>query len=624
MTERKGVLALLLLLLCWFAYAALISEAPAEGGGDNFQHYQIARWAFEYPHLFLDHWGKPFFTLLIAPFAQFGFTGAKIFNVLMGIFAAWLTFLVCKKLEIKNSWLVIIILCFMPMYFSMMNTTMTEILCSTMLIGLVYLFYCDKFIGCAVVASFLPFVRTETFVLVPIIGLALLLKKQIKTIPFLLTGFMLYSIIGWFYFHDFLWAINQNPYTGAKDIYGHGGPFDFLKANKAIWGIPTTILLAAGLIAFTFDSVKKKNKEINFEWLLIVLPAATHFILHSYLWWQGLGSSLGLIRVITCVLPLMAITSLRGFNLAETIVARKQFLKPVLAILTVALLVYIPFRNKAIVPPIQFSEPDKMAARACKWLKENNLDTNRIYFINPVVPIFLNKNQFDVTQMQFYFVNITSEKDSAPNGSIIFWDAHFGNNDGHLHLQRLIENKHYKILQLFTPLTKTGLALGNYENRIVLLQKHIEPDTTYVQPVLMSHDFENDSKIFNNNNKTEEQSFSQNYSYKLNHAYSPTLSYSLSKIKNAGYDTLIATVNVFAKNSLIENTTNLVISFERNGKQYSYNSTNCESTGKPDEWNQLYLKVAVPDSLQAEDIMKAYIWQPKGTSYIDDFEVSLK
>lgn len=619
------ILRLLFLTLAgYFSVAALISEAPAEGGADNYQHYQIARWAFEYPHLFLDHWGKPFFTLLISPFAQFGFEGAKVFNVLMGLWAAWLSFLVCKKLQQKNAWLVIVILCFMPMYFSMMNSSMTEVLCSTMLIGCVYLFYNEKYFWCAIATSFLPFVRTEVFILLPFFAFALLLKKQHKTIPLLLTGFILYSIVGWFYYHDFLWMFTRNPYTGAKDIYGHGGLFDFVKANKAIWGIPVCILIIAGYLQLVFkEIIWDKNMHVIFEIVLVLLPAIVHLLLHSYLWWQGLGGSLGLTRVITCVLPLYAITALRGYNLIAETFPLPQAVKYFLSVVAVVLIIIIPFRNKAILPPIKFDETEKMVERACQWIKNNNLKKNKIYFIHPLVPMFLDKNQFDEKQMHYYFGGVCKAEDNVPEGGIIFWDSHFGNNEGHLKIQTLIENGQYKILKIFYPVINLPNGLGNYKRRIIIWQKTNEPD--FVQPILLSLDFDSYSKLIDKTHVSGEQHFSQNNSFKLIHdEFSPTLNYSLQKIKSAGYHTIYASVNVFIPGDAKENTVSLVINFSHGGKIYSYYNTNSEASCKPNMWNQLDLSVNVPDSISKNDTLTSYMWQRKGLCFIDDFEIQLR
>lgn len=56
--DKKSVAIILLFLWVFFVVYAYFTDCNA-GGGDNYAHYNIARWAFRYPHLFFDMWGKP-------------------------------------------------------------------------------------------------------------------------------------------------------------------------------------------------------------------------------------------------------------------------------------------------------------------------------------------------------------------------------------------------------------------------------------------------------------------------------------------------------------------------------------------------------------------------------------
>jgi hypothetical protein len=44
---------------------AFLTDIPS-GWCRQLRPLNISRWAFRYPHLFLDHWGKPLFTILSA------------------------------------------------------------------------------------------------------------------------------------------------------------------------------------------------------------------------------------------------------------------------------------------------------------------------------------------------------------------------------------------------------------------------------------------------------------------------------------------------------------------------------------------------------------------------------
>lgn len=178
------------------------------------------------------------------PFAQFGMTGVRIFNILLGLGAGWLTYLTAKKLTFRHPLLAIFMLVFTPIYSALMISGMTEILFSFMLILGIYLFFLNWNIWSAVVISLLPFTRTEGIVIIPLFFLAYSLNRRWKAIPFLASGFLFFSIIGSFHYNDFFWVINTMPYTGsASDIYGTGELLYFVKEFRLIFGPPLFYLI---------------------------------------------------------------------------------------------------------------------------------------------------------------------------------------------------------------------------------------------------------------------------------------------------------------------------------------------------------------------------------------------
>ena len=72
--EKKLPYYLLLAFLINFIILAFLSEGSV-GGADDISHFKLSRYAFKHPEFFLDSWGKHLFTILMAPFAQFGYNG---------------------------------------------------------------------------------------------------------------------------------------------------------------------------------------------------------------------------------------------------------------------------------------------------------------------------------------------------------------------------------------------------------------------------------------------------------------------------------------------------------------------------------------------------------------------
>ncbi|MFZ7144285.1 MAG: hypothetical protein ACO1G6_02990, partial [Bacteroidota bacterium] len=167
-------------LLLFFAY----KNEYSEGGADNVWHYYFSRYAPAYPEFFLHHWGKPFFILLSTSFAQFGFYGLQIFNVLVGLSAAIVTYKFGEKLKLKFNWLSIVLLLFTPLYFAIVQSGMTEPLMSLVLVASMYLLYEKKFLVGTILMSFSIYTRTEGSFLTLYVLFYLLLIGKWKTFHF--------------------------------------------------------------------------------------------------------------------------------------------------------------------------------------------------------------------------------------------------------------------------------------------------------------------------------------------------------------------------------------------------------------------------------------------------------
>ena len=73
---QKAIAHIVLLLTTIVVIVGQWLSTGVTGETDSITHYQIARYAFKYPEYFLNHWGKPLFTILASPLAQFGYLGA--------------------------------------------------------------------------------------------------------------------------------------------------------------------------------------------------------------------------------------------------------------------------------------------------------------------------------------------------------------------------------------------------------------------------------------------------------------------------------------------------------------------------------------------------------------------
>ena len=50
------------------------------------------------------------------------------------------------------------------------------------------------------------------------------------------------------------------------------------------------------------------------EMLVVYLPFMVYLSAHSYIWWKGMGNSVGMIRVIIAVLPSAVLLAVLGWS----------------------------------------------------------------------------------------------------------------------------------------------------------------------------------------------------------------------------------------------------------------------------------------------------------------------
>jgi len=236
------------LLLLFFAF----TSTGIYDTGDGVMHYLIAHYSFRHPELLLHHWGKPLYTLLSCPFADFGYTGSVVFNILCLCFSSWFAWRIAERLKIPFAFLAAPLCIFAPIALPVALSGLTEPLFALILIAGVYFSVEGKFGIAAIIISFLPFARTEGFFLAVLFGIYFLLRRNYWATSFLAIGTILYSVIGYFHYHDILWVIDENPYKGAEYIYGHGSFWHFISLNEFIWGWAITGLLACGLLFYVF------------------------------------------------------------------------------------------------------------------------------------------------------------------------------------------------------------------------------------------------------------------------------------------------------------------------------------------------------------------------------------
>jgi hypothetical protein len=453
-SSENTILFSVLLIISFFTVLVIYFKANSPyDTGDGIVHYQIARYSWKYPLLFLDWWGKPFFTLVSSPFAQFGMKGIYIFQAMNAAIISILLYKIASKLKLNYSWTIPVFVFFAPVYFAVMNSGLVEIFFGTIFTFSAWLVFKKKYYASALVASLLPYVRPEAYVVLPLLFVIYIYRRKFLAIPMLLSATILYSVIGYFHFKDIFWVINQNyklvgdSYAGMKGDYFH-----YFKFYYQIWGTVYAVLLILGIgiiITHVFKLVRGKSKYEFVEevFLLFLGNTVGCFVLHSLLYAvPGILNNLGMIRYLATLIPSSAIIALIGLNIIDLPKFNKTgFFKPAVLIITVILIFWSPFTQWFF--PFRPNQEQIVMKQMANYIQKEMPDFKKIYFFHPLFPFYAELDPYDLNKVEVLWSADMERLKQLPDSTLILWDSHFLKGEGRIPFEWLSENPNYIMLK---------------------------------------------------------------------------------------------------------------------------------------------------------------------------------
>tara|TARA_R110002050_G_scaffold221441_1_gene357318 strand:+ start:116763 stop:118190 length:1428 start_codon:yes stop_codon:yes gene_type:complete len=465
--NQDYIAVVLSILILIFLVTIACTSSGVIGGADSYMHHLMAKWAYVHPHLLVDHWGKPVYTILSSPFAQFGLLGSVIFNALLTVLSAWISFKLAVRLKLVHPWLAVLFTVFVPVFFLVSFSSLTETLFATILILTLYLYHAQKYTWSIILVSFIPFVRTEGVIFFPLFIMALLALRKWKTVPYMATGLLFFSLVGAWYYHDFWWVFTQVPYGVSESIYGSGTLTHFILKSPMLFGWPILILFGVGCIGIIAQWKNGSTKENKVMTFLLLSISVGYFAAHSVVWAFGMGSSAGLTRVMAGIAPVVGMVAFIGFDFVVKHLKTTQFSQVVLPIL-VGLVVTIEGVSKHQLP-IQKDREMAVVEKVNDYLIQYNLHSNFMAYTHPMAPYALGLDHFQ-TDMSTDYISNTSPEANLPVGALVIWDAHFGPDESGVAKATLETNPHFERLKTFEPDEPFSVVSGA-PFEIVLYQK---------------------------------------------------------------------------------------------------------------------------------------------------------
>jgi len=310
--ETAAKLLFVLLSLALLA-AGMLGSSLGEGG-DSTTHYLYAKLSWQNPSYFFNHWAKPLFTTLSSPFAQFGIKGIMLFNILCTIAAAYMATCTAKVLRFNYYYLTGIIVITMPLLLPVTLSGLTEPLSALLIILAVYSYLNNKIVLSLLIASFLPFVRSEGLIIAGVFGALLLVEKRWLYIPILAAGHLFYALIGWAFYQDFWWVFTKIPYATMSSVYGQGNWTHFI--NQLYFCVqPFTFAMMLVALVYLLIEWVQKGWKMHWPKVFLIYGIVLAFVAaHSAFWALGIFNSMGLNRVLVSIFPLCGVMAMQSIH----------------------------------------------------------------------------------------------------------------------------------------------------------------------------------------------------------------------------------------------------------------------------------------------------------------------
>jgi len=418
-------------LLSWFSVLSgvvfyiiilSLSQVPQDEG-DGLQHFAIARESWNDHTLFLDHWGKPLFILFSSTFAQFGFNGYVCFNILVYALSCLIAFKILehyqtpKLISIFLPWILITI----PDYSNSVIGGMTEPLFGILLLTLFWLALQRKWVWFALIASFLPFARSEGMLVVIAAVPYLLLFKQWKILPLLTCGFLVYALLGWWLIDQPMWYFENDPYPEISP-YGSGNWYQYIEYSDQHFGVILKLLTPIALFGFWVWKHKGTKSDL-FHVLFFSGIYIGIIAIHSYLWANGLRGALGLSRLgLLGLLPFMVILGIAiGYVLRELHVL-------VHAAVSLLMTFAIIKETRELSLPTKCDSSQLALKEASDFIAQHEHEAKIIYYFHPLIVHFQGKTTKEKSrkyQQRFIYLKQDAISVFKP-GDIIVRDFKFG------------------------------------------------------------------------------------------------------------------------------------------------------------------------------------------------------
>jgi len=414
--------------------------------GDGALHYLQVRFAHTNIHLFFDRWAKPLYVLLGAPFAQIGPIGMVLFNALVAWLTAWGILSLLGPVSRIIAWMVPVLLFTSIQYFRVVVSGLTEPLFGLLTIACLLLLWRERYIAAMIVLSLAPWSRPEYMVFAPFAVAWVLYNRKWKALPWVLSGTVVYFLLGWSLLKERIWHFVRDPYEGGAD-FGEGPLWHFVVQAPEVLGWALLLLACTALpvllvLLLRDDDQRRKHAFIL---LLAVAPVVCIWAAHSYAYWIGGHASGGLLRVLSTAAPLTVLFVAHAFASVYQRWGSRWADKVHMAAAMVITVWAVVDLQKTLQLPAAASLQQQLVERAATAAMRHAEPGRKIYSSHPYFALVAGLDIGDTTRN-----GRTWEADPARllPGDLVQWDHLYGPDSTRHLYQQLLQHEDFAVLSM--------------------------------------------------------------------------------------------------------------------------------------------------------------------------------
>ena len=431
--------------------------------GDGVNHYQHARYFWQHAEVALSQWGKPVFSLLASPFSMLGLWGMAAFNALVATATCWAIMRALGRRLQAWWWLVPVVLLTSPQYVHTVLAGLTEPLFGLCAVLVVWALMERWHTVAMVLVSVSPFVRPEYAAFAPFAVSVVIMRRELKALPWLLLGVALYSVLTGVLLGKPLMFFEEHTYAG-KDMYGPGDLLHFAHKLDVTFGLPLKRMMLVPVLVFPvllWRDVGGRRRHLELT-ALTLLPAVGIFALHSYAYWKGGMGSLGLVRVMATTVPWLVLFMVHVLgSLWSLLMPSRWWSRTVLALFVLlhGNVGYHELRHRLRLPYAD-DEVQRVQREAADLVNERRAPGERVITLDPLVALHTGVDPWDpdaYLPIDGFWRLVHPE--GARAGDWIVWDAHFAANQAGVSADTLMKDPRFRpvaVLEPPMPLTTLG------------------------------------------------------------------------------------------------------------------------------------------------------------------------